>query len=171
MAGTFETFGRYLDRCESPLERRFLRALLFSEAFGFRPIAGRARSEIAEDDEGVILGQQVRVCAYRVDFAMKRMGSRGRIAIELDGRTFHSSAEQIERDKVRDRVLLACGWTTLRFSSREIMQDAVTCAKQAYEIVLRFDGPKVVIPPLAKAIAADGQRLLVANGLSFSDRR
>lgn len=166
MAGTFETFGRYLDRCESPLERRFLRALLFSEMFGFRPVTGRGPVEIAEDKDGVVLGQQVRVGAYRLDFAMKHAGSRRRLGIEIDGKTFHSSADQVERDKVRDRVLLGFGWTTVRFSSKEITQDAMGCAWQALDLALKL-GPEQEAPlRLARGtvpIAPSGQVLLVAN--------
>lgn len=166
MVGTFETFGRYLDRCESPLERRFLRALLFSEMFGFRPVLGRGPVEIAEDDEGLVLGQQVRVGAYRIDFAMKRSGSRRRLAIELDGRSFHTTPQQVERDKVRDRVLLGCDWTTVRFSYKEVIQDAMGCAWQARDLALRFDDGAAPAARLARALVPvnqAGQGLLVAN--------
>lgn len=160
MARRFETFGRYVDRCESPLERRFLIALLFSEAFAFRPVTGRRHAEIAEDESGIILGQQVRVGDYRVDFAMKRVGGARRIAIEVDGRTYHSSPEAVESDKIRDRVLLGCGWSTMRFTSKEVIQDAVGCARQAYEIALRL--PPGNAPPLARASARTHQLLLPA---------
>jgi very-short-patch-repair endonuclease len=141
MTGFFETFGRYVDRCESPLERRFLVALLFSEVFSFRPVIGRGAAEIAEDGLGVVLGQQVWVGKYRVDFAMKRAGGLGRVAIEVDGGAFHSSPEQVESDKARDRVLLAAGWNTIRFTSKEVLADPLACARQAHEIVLSL-GPK-----------------------------
>jgi len=117
MQGTFELFGRYLDRCESPLEHRFLRALLFSDTFTFLPVVGGdGPAELAEDNAGIVLGQQVPIGGYRVDFAMKRRGARGRIAIEIDGNGFHSSPGAVERDKMRDRVLLSCGWMTVRFT-------------------------------------------------------
>jgi very-short-patch-repair endonuclease len=135
--GSYEVFGRYVDRCESPLERRFLVALLFTEWFDFAPVSGRGPSQIAEDSCGVVLGQQVRVGAYRIDFAMKRRGSSKKLAIEIDGKTFHSSPEQVERDKIRDRVLVAQGWSTMRYCGRELLRDALTCARQAHEVAAR----------------------------------
>lgn len=41
-----------------------------------------------------------------------------RIAIECDGRQWHSSAEAQERDYARDRALLDLGWKVVRFSGR-----------------------------------------------------
>lgn len=146
--GRFEMFGRYVDRCESPMERRFLVALLFTDWFDFQPVTGRGEGQIAEDSCGVILGQQVRISGYRVDFAMKRKGSSKRLAIEIDGKSFHSSPEQVERDKIRDRVLLVRGWSTIRFCGRELLRDAHECAKQAHEIAMRTD---LDLRPVAKA--------------------
>lgn len=162
----FEHFGRCLDRCESPLERRFLVALLFLERFGFRPVRDRGPAEIAEDHEGIVLGQQVPVGGYRVDFAMKRRGARGRLAIELDGRTFHSAPEDVERDKLRDRMLLGCGWTTARFTSKEIIQDAVGCAVQARVLAIKLAAEEAAARPALARTKVDGrgQALLVADG-------
>ena len=44
-----------------------------------------------------------------------------RLVIELDGREFHSSADQFEEDRRRDAVLIALGYHVLRFSYRQIM--------------------------------------------------
>jgi very-short-patch-repair endonuclease len=38
------------------------------------------------------------------------------VAVELDGRLYHSSPEQHERDLRRDSALAAMGWGTIRFT-------------------------------------------------------
>lgn len=147
--GRFAWFGRCVDRCESYIERRFLIALLFSEKFSFEPL--RDGTGIAEDKSGVILGQQVAVARHRLDFALKRRGMSHRIAIELDGFKFHDATpEQATRDRARDRHLIALGWRVARFSSREIIQDALGCARQAYELILTVSGGCAQQLPLAK---------------------
>lgn len=41
------------------------------------------------------------------------------IAIELDGKTYHSSEEQQKRDAIKDRVLEEQGWQVIRIPSEE----------------------------------------------------
>lgn len=85
-------------------------------------------------------------------------------ALFVDGRAFHSSPEQVERDKVRDRVLLACGWTTVRFSGKEVIQDAIGVGQQALAIATKIaneSGPRV--PALARAVDTRGQVIIEAN--------
>jgi len=43
-----------------------------------------------------------------------------KIDVEADGETFHSSADQMSRDKKRDMILRNMGWTVVRFREREI---------------------------------------------------
>jgi very-short-patch-repair endonuclease len=43
-----------------------------------------------------------------------------RIDFEADGLAFHSTPEQVARDKARDRRLLAVGWITVRFGTDDI---------------------------------------------------
>lgn len=49
---------------------------------------------------------------YRIDFAWEHQ----RVAVEVDGRAYHSSAEAFERDRVRISDLAAAGWTVLTFT-------------------------------------------------------
>ena len=53
---------------------------------------------------------------YTIDFAMPRI----KLGIEVDGGIFHSTDEQIARDKQRDANLSSLGWTILRFTDDEI---------------------------------------------------
>jgi very-short-patch-repair endonuclease len=54
---------------------------------------------------------------YVADFACVEK----RLILELDGASHH---ERGERDAVRDEVLAERGWTTLRFSNRDLMSNA-----------------------------------------------
>jgi len=61
---------------------------------------------------------------FRVDFLLKD----ARLIIELDGHDYHSSKEQLEKDSQRQRYLTRAGYTVIRFTGREIYQDAEKCA-------------------------------------------
>jgi len=63
---------------------------------------------------------QFRVGRYTLDFALPSLG----IAIEADGRGWHDSV----RDRQRDEELRVHGWHTVRFSGSEIYWDAAGCA-------------------------------------------
>jgi very-short-patch-repair endonuclease len=54
-----------------------------------------------------------------------------RVAIELDGRRYHSSAEQRERDMRHDAALASIGWLTLRFSHARLHDDISGCRRDA----------------------------------------
>jgi len=43
-----------------------------------------------------------------------------KIGLEADGEVFHSSTDQITKDKARDQKLAQLGWTILRFTEGEI---------------------------------------------------
>lgn len=55
------------------------------------------------------------VCGYIADFALSRL----RIIVEVDGRQHLTRDAQIY-DKHRDNVLIAAGWTVLRYPAREV---------------------------------------------------
>lgn len=130
MSGKYAFFGRCLDRCESPIERHFLAALVVLADTTFEPFD--AAPKIACDSTGVELGQQVPCGAYRIDFTLTLPGAPKAFAIELDGYAFHGSTpEQFERDAAKHRALVAAGWTLLRFAGREIIRDARGCAQRA----------------------------------------
>lgn len=162
MAGRYEIFGRCVDRCESFIERRFAVALLFSEDFTFAPRIGNPLI-IAEDRHGIVLGQQVPIGTYRLDFAFKRRDSDIRIAIELDGHEFHDATPDIaERDRNRDRALLALGWRTARFTGREVVRDAIGCARQAHALMLAVSSGCPL--PLVKTAGTRAQLSLRTTG-------
>lgn len=115
-----------LDETESPIEYHMQRALMLSGALdqeGLPPIVLRAGRRPIEGIKRAQIIPQLRVEGYRLDLAVCywRYGSFARIAVECDGAEFHnSSAEQVDRDKRRDRALMQHGWPTLRFTGSEI---------------------------------------------------
>lgn len=88
----------YLNKCESPIETRLYKALKFN---GYSPVT------------------QHPVGRYRIDIAFP--GSL--LALECDGKEFHSSPKQKAHDRRKDRYLKENGWTVLRFSGRRIYKE------------------------------------------------
>lgn len=54
--------------------------------------------------------------AFRLDFAWPR----SRVAVEADGRRWHSSTADFERDRSKSNVLTAKGWRVLRVTWRDL---------------------------------------------------
>ena len=62
------------------------------------------------DDSGRVIAE--------IDFAHEGL----RIAIEVDGRAYHSDRRSFERDRVRQNLLVVRGWLVLRFTWEQITQ-------------------------------------------------
>jgi very-short-patch-repair endonuclease len=94
------------DKCESPIETKFL-------------------TEIRKHPALVSFKPNVKVLSdrYRVDFA----DAPRRLAVELDGYEFHSSKEAFTNDRRRHRHLELAGWRVIRFSGAEINADVEAC--------------------------------------------
>jgi very-short-patch-repair endonuclease len=56
------------------------------------------------------------------------------VDVELDGREFHSSDEQRERDEKRDIALARVGWQTLRFSHARLHGDVDGCRRDVLAV-------------------------------------
>ncbi|MCY9007217.1 endonuclease domain-containing protein [Peribacillus frigoritolerans] len=87
-----------LDKCQSPIEKRVLKALWMRDY--------KATS-------------QYPIRRYRIDVALPEY----RLAIECDGAAFHSSKKAKAHDRKRDAYLRSIGWKTLRFSGSKINGD------------------------------------------------
>jgi very-short-patch-repair endonuclease len=46
-----------------------------------------------------------------------------RVAVELDSRSIHGTHEKFESDRLRDRILIAEGWRTMRFTWRQLQDE------------------------------------------------
>jgi very-short-patch-repair endonuclease len=75
----------------------------------------------------VIAGGQ----GFRLDLAFEDE----MLAVELDGRAYHASPEQWERDIRRDALLATIGWQTIRFSHRRLTHDIAGCRRQTLEVL------------------------------------
>jgi very-short-patch-repair endonuclease len=56
-------------------------------------------------------------CTVRVDVAFPAV----RLAIEVDGRAWHSDADRFQADRTRQNALVAAGWTVLRFTWTDLV--------------------------------------------------
>jgi very-short-patch-repair endonuclease len=65
---------------------------------------------------------------YELDVAFPS----GRLAIEFDGRAFHSDARAFQRDRRRQNDLIAAGWTVLRFTWADL-------AERPEEVIARIE--------------------------------
>lgn len=86
------------EKCESPIEHRLYNAL---QTNGYYPVT------------------QVKEGRYRIDIAL----TTHKIAIECDGKAFHSSLKDKARDRRKDAYLSSKGWKVLRFSGSRIHRD------------------------------------------------
>jgi hypothetical protein len=123
-------------RCHSPIEELFL-----ANVFGISRSNLNFRWDIDEEqgrigcypEHGVTLYAQRRVAGYRVDFSFERDGRS--ICVELDGHDFHERTKvQAQRDKSRDRAILAAGAAVARFTGSEVWRNTHSCAKEALRL-------------------------------------
>lgn len=98
---------RELNKCESPIETQLFNALV---------------------KEGYQVYTQVPCGAYRIDLAV--YSGKRKIAIEADGKAYHSSAKQIQHDNQKDWYLEKHGWYVIRFTGSEIYRNSDKCVVQ-----------------------------------------
>jgi very-short-patch-repair endonuclease len=67
---------------------------------------------------------------YRLDMAYDEQ----RLDVELDGRAFHASTEQWERDIKRDLALATIGWQTIRLSHARLHADVAGCRRDVLAV-------------------------------------
>ena len=84
-------------KCESSIESRLYNALIRN---------------------GYYVRTQVPCGKYQIDLALPGPGYK--LAIECNGKAYHSSPEQKARDRRKDRYLKRNGWKVLRFSGSMI---------------------------------------------------
>ncbi len=88
---------------------------------------------------------QVKVENFRLDFAIKDKKNKFKIAVELDGHTYHEkTVEQAVRDRSRDRELTANGWHVIRFHRAELEKSLSECIFSVYKVYdqLRTRNPR-----------------------------
>ncbi|SFK12197.1 Very-short-patch-repair endonuclease [Halobacillus dabanensis] len=103
------------EKCESPIERRLYNGLV---SYGLHPRT------------------QYNVGVYRIDIAFPGL----KIAIECDGKAFHSTASQKAHDRKKDRYLRKNGWKVMRFKGSTIYRNLPSTVKSiSREVTKRTD--------------------------------
>jgi very-short-patch-repair endonuclease len=82
---------------------------------------------------GVAVEAEQMVGRFRPDFIVRDR----RLAIELDGHDTHASVEHRTQDAIRQRYLQRLGWTVMRFTGREVHNDADACVAEVEDFLLR----------------------------------
>jgi very-short-patch-repair endonuclease len=144
------------EACESPIEQ-YLCCGLFA-VLGCRAVQGpfdRSRlpqlGEIASGKPGSFLFSQHWIGVYRADFLLVLVDPERRtarlIVLECDGKDYHSSADQIERDAARDAEILKAGYhEVLRFTG-SILHSELRNVLCTIEITMRDRGIEIAPPP------------------------
>jgi len=73
------------------------------------------------------------VCGYPVDV----MFAEAKVIVEIDGMAFHSDADAFQHDRTRQNVLVANGWTILRFTWSDLAERPEHVVAQVRAIVSR----------------------------------
>jgi very-short-patch-repair endonuclease len=120
----------------SQLERKYDQVAVFNDVFSWPDCL---------PEDGVFAYTQATVGPYRADFlVIVRREDRPPvfIVIECDGRAFHdATAKQADRDRARDRWMVARGIVVLRFSGSEVWRDPIKCADEVEAQIVLALGP------------------------------
>lgn len=141
-------------KTESPIEEDFLAALqaISDGLVVFIPNASlddlMKRATADDERQRVFMASQVPLWKYRADFVLATYytpTSPRVICVECDGKEFHTSAEQQQRDYDRDAFLMGKSIATVRFTGGQLKRDAYACAYKAIgELGITQRGPKTV---------------------------
>lgn len=146
-----ETFGPLAERCESPIEKRLLAALISEGGtgcihhwggFSFQVRDFKWDSRPVAPYDTVFFFCQAGIGRYRADFLLdvNTYDQRQTIVVECDGHAYHErTKEQAARDRSRDRWMVEKDITVLRYTGSEIVRDAVGCAEQICSVVSDID--------------------------------
>jgi hypothetical protein len=113
------SLDRLLHRYPGHRGNRNLRAALRKRREG----STLTRSELEETFLGLIDAAGMprpEINAIVEGFEVDAVWRDARVAVELDGRDTHGTAEAFERDRERDRILQVAGWRTVRITGRQL---------------------------------------------------
>ena len=115
LAALRELVGQIAAGCESELE-----LWGYTDVFNVPGLDDASRQVVVEVD-----GE-----TYRLDAAYEEE----MLAVELDGRKYHASPEQWERDIRRDRKVAKLGWQTIRYSHDQLRFDVDGCRRDTLAV-------------------------------------
>lgn len=139
-----------LKSCQSPIETKFLEALVDgSPAYGMPVVY--TPYYLFQETKGVYQNG-LHICPqheielskkYCADFLLitrdRNTGAPRKLIIECDGHDFHErTKEQAAKDRARDRDMTAAGFPIMRFTGSEIHKNAAACAQQACLFLARY---------------------------------
>jgi very-short-patch-repair endonuclease len=96
------------------------------ELWGYTSVFDVAGLRDAKRQHVVRVGER----AFRLDMAY----DGDKVAVELDGRAYHASPAQWERDIARDLALATIGWQTIRLSHRRLVGDPDGCRRDVLAV-------------------------------------
>lgn len=134
---TMLEYSFYFDECESPIEK--ILALWIHRLKGrYERLYGLDILFMPQDKI------EINSKSFRADFTFAVQTPTKKFykfIVECDGHEFHEKTkEQAQRDKSRDRIFQANGFTVLRFTGSEIYQDAEKCANEIYQTIVSVTG-------------------------------
>lgn len=128
--------------CESPIERQMLAKLIFVD-FGYyndinvvvRPDDFCGGWNFKADAAYIVPQYQPAGLNYRLDFLVvlnpRGDGKAPMFGVECDGHDFHEKTkQQAAHDKRRDRMILAAGIPTFRFTGSEVFNSLDECGDE-----------------------------------------
>lgn len=120
---------------ESPIETMFGAAAfdVFSEYFKDHKLTTFRRctqEEVSRDNgSSVLMVPQFWWRNYRIDWAfVATFMKQPYVFVECDGKDFHSSPEQLARDRDKDEAVTGAGIPIFRFTGKDINRNARGCA-------------------------------------------
>lgn len=139
-----------LERYPRHRGNRNLRALLDST----RPV-GVTRNEFEEAFLALVDAYGLPRPRMNADLALRgrffeidALWERERVALELDSRSVHATPKNFESDRLRDRILIAEGWRTMRVTWRQLQEEPQAIAADLH-LALRSPGHH---PPPTKQV-------------------
>lgn len=131
-----------LKRCDSPIERVMMAALMVSDYPGAHVIpmvVHNPKIEAIFPDCECVLVPQFAFAKYRMDFGLvvRRDGRQLIIDIECDGADYHK--DKIN-DRARDDYLRSWGIPIFRFKGSEIYQYPFACADMVVSHIIEWRG-------------------------------
>ena len=74
--------------------------------------------------------------SFILDFAVPAK----KVAIEVDGRKWHSTPEARKRDRFKDHILKRLGWRVFRFREEDVLGKSDECVKTVLETLSKETG-------------------------------
>jgi very-short-patch-repair endonuclease len=146
----------YLEKCESPAEEAFLKEML---ATWYLEPAGNALRAL-----DILLEMQVPLQKYRFDFLIDKW-----LVVEIDGATYHSAAEAVKRDLLRDDIIRAEGLDVLRIPAKFVFENPEGAVRRVLVKLAEghFEGRRNVAEKVALVEPKPRKRFSVLGALKF----